>query len=169
MTLDVNGLQVEVRACTADDVPRLLAFIRAMASFEKLEVTATEDVLREAFFGQAPAARVLFALVGGTPIAYAIYFFTFGSMAGRRGLWLDDLFVDPAWRGKGIGQALMSHLAAIARENGCARFEWIVLDWNERAIRFYEQLGAEIHKEWLICRLDEKGIADVAGKQGEVR
>jgi GNAT superfamily N-acetyltransferase len=153
--LAVDDLEVEVRDATVTDVPLLLSFIRSMAAFERLEVTATEESLRSALFGESPAARALLVFVDGEPIAYITYFFTFGTMFGKRGLWLDDLFIVPAFRGKGIGQALMQHLAAIAMEHDCGRFEWMVLDWNERAIRFYERLGAEFLSDWRICRLDE--------------
>lgn len=163
MILAVNGLEVDVRAGTIDDVPLLMAFIRSMAEFEKLAVRATEDSLREALFGETPAARTLLAFVEGKPVAYMTYFFTFASMAGRRGLWLDDLFVDAAYRGKGIGGALMAYLADIALQNQCACFEWMVLDWNESAIRFYERLGAQVRGDWRICRLDGAQLSRVAG------
>ena len=162
MILTVNGLDVEVREGTVDDVPMLLSFIRAMATFEKLTVSATEDVLRESLFGPSPAAKALFAFVDGRPIAYIVYFFSFSTFEGRRGLWLEDLFIDPAFRGKGIGGALMVHLARIAREEGCGRFEWAVLDWNETAIRFYKGLGAELLDQWRMCRVREDGLALLA-------
>jgi GNAT superfamily N-acetyltransferase len=155
MKLAVDDLEVEVRDATPDDVPLLLAFIRKMAAFEKLEPTATEASLREALFGESPAARALLVSVDGEPIGYATWFFSFSSMMGRRALWLDDLFVDPAFRGKGIGKVLMAYVAGIAARHRCARFEWIVLDWNRSAIEFYRRLGAEVLDDWRICRLDE--------------
>jgi GNAT superfamily N-acetyltransferase len=164
MLLVVNGIDVELRAGTIADVPVLLTFIRAMAAFEKLPVTATEESLRAALFGEAPAAHTLLAFVNGHPVAYATYFFTFATMEGKRGLWLDDLFVDTAFRGKGIGQALMAYLADVAIQNQCGRFEWMVLDWNEAAIGFYERLGATVLPEWRICRLAEGQLASVAGR-----
>lgn len=168
----IKGLEVELREGTADDAALLLSFIRAMAEFEKLTVTATEDSLRAELFGEAPAARVLFAFVDGEPIAYATYFFTFSTMVGKRGLWLDDLFVTPAFRGRGVGTAFMAHLANVALQRGCGRFEWIVLDWNERAINLYKRLGADILTEWRLCRVDEAGLKGIAGgpleRPGEV-
>jgi GNAT superfamily N-acetyltransferase len=160
-------VKLEIRAGTVDDVPLLLAFIRSMAAFERLTVTATEESLRSSLFGANPAARTLLAFVEDQPIAYATYYFTFGTMVGNRGLWLDDLFIVPEFRGKGIGQALMRHLAGIAVQNDCARFEWMVLDWNERAIRFYEQLGAQFLSEWRICRLNEPDVKRLASGENE--
>lgn len=157
-----NGLIVEVRAGTVEDVPLLLKFIHAMAAFEQLPVTATEETLRAALFAEAPAARVLLAFCNSQPMAYVTYFFTFATMVGRRGLWLDDVFVDPAFRGWGVGQALMAYLAHIALENQCARFEWMVLDWNQAALDFYAGLGAEVLSQWRICRMEEAQIAHLA-------
>jgi GNAT superfamily N-acetyltransferase len=159
----VRNIEVELRSGTIADVPLLLSFIRSMAAFEKLTVSATEESLRDALFGEAPSARTLLASVEGQPIAYATYFFTFATMIGKRGLWLDDLFVDPAWRGKGIGRAIMAHLAQIALRHRCGRFEWMVLDWNDDAIGFYERLGATVLEDWRICRLDEAQLSRVAG------
>lgn len=164
MILLVNDVDVEVRAGTTADVPLLLAFIRSMAAFEKLTVSATEESLRAALFGDAPAARTLLAFVDGKPIAYVTYFFTFSTFVGKRGLWLEDLFIDPAFRGRGIGRALMAYLADIALQNQCARFEWSVLDWNESAIGFYKRLGATILTDWRMCRLDEAQLSRMASK-----
>ena len=169
MKVLVGNVEVEVRAGTIADVPLLLSFIRSMASFEKLTVSATEDDLRETLFGEAPAAYTLLAFTDGNPVAYATYFFTFATMVGKRGLWLDDLFINPDFRGKGVGQALMAYLANIAIENQCGRFEWMVLDWNEAAIGFYKGLGADILTNWRICRLDESQFSNVASKLAVVK
>ena len=162
MILNANGLKVEIRDATRADVPLLLAFIRKMAEFEKLTASATVDSLQDALFGEPPAARAFIVYVDGTPIGYATYFFSFTSMRGRRALWLDDLFVDPEYRGKGIGKVLMAYLARMAVEHRCARFEWIVLDWNTDAIEFYRRLGAEMLVDWRVCRLDEAQMQRVA-------
>jgi GNAT superfamily N-acetyltransferase len=162
--LRVGALDVAVRAGTMDDVPLLLDFIRSMAAYEKLTVSATEESLRAALFGENPAARTLLAFVGNRPVAYATYFFTFATMVGRRGLWLDDLFVDPEFRGRGVGEALMAYLADVAVRNDCARFEWMVLDWNRSALGFYERLGATLLDDWRICRLDEPALSGLARK-----
>jgi len=160
----LNDSDIELRAATATDVPLLLSFIRSMAAFEKLTVTATEESLRTALFGEAPAARVLLGFVRGEPAAYATYFFTFSTMVGKRGLWLEDLFVAPAFRGKGVGRVFMAFLADLAMQHQCGRFEWVVLDWNESAIGFYERLGAKVLPDWRVCRLEESQLPGVAGK-----
>ncbi len=157
-----DNIQVEVRDATVDDIPALLSFIRSMAVVEKLTVSATEESLREALFGDMPAARALMVCVDGSPVGYVTYFFTFATMTGRRGLWLDDIYIEPEHRGKGIGQAVMAHLAGIALRNKCARFEWMVLDWNEPALGLYRRLGAEILDEWRICRMEEGQMAGIA-------
>jgi GNAT superfamily N-acetyltransferase len=162
MRILAGDQEIEVRPGSAEDVPLLLSFIRSLAEFEKLEVTATEDGLAESLFGERPAAQTLLAFVDGRPAAYAVYFFVFSTMVGRRGLWLEDLFVNPQFRGKGIAQALMSYLARVAIENHCARFDWMVLDWNRRAIDFYRGLGAAILSDWQVCRLDQGAIAALA-------
>ena len=164
MKLGVTDLEIEVREGTVEDVPLLLAFIRSMAEFEKLEVTATEELLRESLFGNRPVAHTLLALVDDRPVAYVVYFFTFSTMVGKRGLWLDDLYVNSEFRGKGIAKALMAYLADLALKNKCGRFEWTVLDWNKPAIDLYRGLGAIVLDDWRICRLDEAKCARVAEK-----
>lgn len=158
---------IDIRPGAVGDVPLLLAFIHRMAGVEKLEVTATEESLREALFGDSPAARLLIVSAGGAPIGYLTYFFTFATMVGRRGLWLDDIYLDPAWRSRGIGRALMAHLAGIAARNGCARFEWMVQDGNTPALGFYRRLGADILAEWRICRLEGDRLAALATSGGD--
>lgn len=169
MILSVDDMQVELRAGTIDDVPLLLSFIRSMAAFEKLTVTATEASLQEALFGPEPAAHALLAFVDGEPIAYATYFFTFATMVGKRGLWLDDVFVTPAVRGKGVGKAIMAYLGDVAIRNRCSRLEWMVLDWNETAIAFYDRLGATILPDWRICRLEEAQLHGLSSRAATSR
>ncbi|MHC4908814.1 MAG: GNAT family N-acetyltransferase [Planctomycetota bacterium] len=162
MKLRANDVEIRVRAGTADDVPALLSFIRAMAEYEKLDAPVTESLLRESLFGDDAAARTLLAFVDDVPVAYAVYFFTFSTMLGKRGLWLEDLFVSPDARRQGIGTAVLAYLADLAIASGCGRFEWFVLDWNTPAIDLYRSMGATILEEWRLCRLDERGCAEVA-------
>jgi GNAT superfamily N-acetyltransferase len=162
MVLLAKDTEVEVRACTTVDVPVLLSFFRSMGEFERLPVAATEESIRTALFSEPPAAHALLVFVDGRPIGYVVYFFTFSTLVGKRGLWLEDLFVDSAFRGKGIGRALMAYLAEIAIRHQCGRFEWSVLDWNERALEFYRSLGASVLDDWRICRLTEAQLPRVA-------
>lgn len=145
----------EIVASTADDLPTILHLIRALADYERLshEVVATEDSLRAALFGEQPGAECLIACVHGEPVGFALYFHNFSTFLGRRGLYLEDLFVEPAHRGKGYGRALLQHLAQLAVARGCGRLEWSVLDWNAPAIGFYESLGATLMSDWRIFRM----------------
>jgi GNAT superfamily N-acetyltransferase len=153
-----------IRAATVPDVPAILELIRALATYERApnEVTATEQGLTEVLFGQKPAAEVLLAFENETAVGFAVFFHNFSTWLGRPGLYLEDLFVGPEHRGKGYGRALLIHLAKIARERGCGRMEWAVLDWNEPAIEFYRKLGAKPMDEWTVFRLTRDGIAKLA-------
>ncbi len=129
--------------------------IGALAAYEKLEHlrTATETDLADALFGPQPAAEVLIACKDGVPAAFALFFHNFSTFLGRRGIWLEDLFVQPAYRRQGCAQQLLRALAGIARDRGCGRFEWAVLDWNASAIEFYRSLGATVLPDWRIVRV----------------
>ena len=162
MIVLVGDLELELRPGTVDDIPLLLSLMRAMADFEKLEFTATEDSICEALFSDPPAAHTILAFVDGNPAGYVTYFFSFASSVGSRGLWLDDVFVLPTFRGKGLGKALMTYLADLAIRHNCARFEWMVLDWNESAIGFYRSLGAKVLDDWRICRMDGEDLEKAA-------
>jgi GNAT superfamily N-acetyltransferase len=144
-----------VRAAAEHEVALILGFIRELAEFEHLahEVVATEAELRQALFGPRPFAEVVFACVDDKPVGFALYFHSFSTFLGRPGLYLEDLFVRPAERGRGVGRRLLSWLAALALARGCGRLEWAVLDWNEPAINFYRKLGAELKEEWKTCRV----------------
>lgn len=150
-------MTVSIRPATADDVPLILGFIRGLAEYEKLlhEVEATEEQLRATLFpaGGRPAAECVIALAEGAPAGFALFFTTYSTFLAKPGLYLEDLFVRPELRARGIGKALMLHLAKLANDRGYGRFEWTVLDWNQRAIAFYEALGARRMREWQICRL----------------
>ena len=153
-----------IRPATAADVPIILELIRALATYERApnDVTATEDGLSKVLFGEKPAAEVLLAFEDETAVGFAVFFHNFSTWLGRPGLYLEDLFVRPEDRGKGYGRALLIHLAKIAREHGCGRMEWAVLDWNEPAIQFYHKLGAKPMDDWTVFRLTRDGIAKLA-------
>jgi GNAT superfamily N-acetyltransferase len=145
----------EIRAAGAADVPLILSFVRELAEYEKLGhlVTANEAGLREALFGAKPGAEVLLAFARGEAVGFAVYFHNFSTFLGAKGLWLEDLFVRPAHRGRGYGKALLLHVGRIAVERGCGRFEWSVLDWNAPSIAFYKSLGAVPLDDWTIMRV----------------
>ena len=153
-----------IRLATAADVPIILELIRALATYERApnDVTATEDGLSKVLFGEKPAAEVLLAFENETAVGFAVFFHNFSTWLGRPGLYLEDLFVRPEDRGKGYGRALLIHLAKIARDRGCGRMEWAVLDWNEPAIQFYRKLGAKPMDDWTVFRLKRDGIAKLA-------
>jgi GNAT superfamily N-acetyltransferase len=146
---------IRIVPAQASDVPVILEMIKALAEYEQLthEVVATEDDLRQSLFGPRPAGEVLLAYAGNTPVGFALFFHNFSTFLGRHGLYLEDLFVVPEWRGKGVGKQLLAHIASIAESRNCGRMEWAVLDWNESAIAFYRRMGAHVLDEWRICRL----------------
>ena len=157
-------MDLQIRSATAGDVPLILDFIRGLAEYERMldQVQATEERLRASLFpagGRAPGAHCVIGSVNGTPAGFALYFFNYSTFLARPGLYLEDLFVKPEFRGAGLGKALLLHLAALAHERGCGRMEWAVLDWNEPAIGFYESLGAKRLHEWQLCRLDAAALA----------
>ena len=160
---------VAIRPATAADVPIILELIRALATYERApnDVTATEDGLSKVLFGEKPAAEVLLAFENETAVGFAVFFHNFSTWLGRPGLYLEDLFVRPEDRGKGYGRALLIHLAKIARDRGCGRMEWAVLDWNEPAIQFYRKLGAKSMDEWTVFRLKRDGIAKLADAKAD--
>jgi GNAT superfamily N-acetyltransferase len=145
---------VKFREATAEDVGLILQFIRALAEYEKMsgDVVATEEILREWLF-EKNSARVIFAMEGEKEVGFALYFYNFSTFLGRAGLYLEDLFVLPEYRGRGYGKGLLAHLAAMAVERGCGRMEWVCLDWNQPSIDFYRSLDAEPMSEWTTYRL----------------
>jgi GNAT superfamily N-acetyltransferase len=148
-------MDLRIERATERDVPLILRLIRGLADYERLshEVTATEQGLRETLFGAQPSAEVLLAYAGDEPAGFALFFHNFSTFVGKPGLYLEDLFVVPKFRGHGCGKALLAHLAKIAIERRCGRFEWTVLDWNEPAIGFYKKLGAESLDDWTVFRI----------------
>lgn len=160
----MTALPLSIHRGRPEDLAEVAAMIRALAEYERLShlCTGTDADLAASLWGPVPAAEVLIARVGGASAGFALFFHTFSTFLARRGLWLEDLFVYPSHRGAGIGKALLRSVAAIARERGCGRFEWSVLDWNTPAIRFYESLGATVLPDWRIARVAGAAIDALA-------
>lgn len=153
------------RSAERQDVPLILRYIRELARYEKLEheVVATEALLEEWLFDRAKA-EVIFAVADGREVGFALFFHNFSTFLGRAGLYLEDLYVEPAYRGQGIGTALLKELARIAVARGCGRLEWWCLDWNQPSIEFYRALGAEAMDDWTVYRLSGETLAKLAAQ-----
>jgi GNAT superfamily N-acetyltransferase len=160
-----NDDQLTIEPAIPADTPVILGMIHELAEYEELghEVQATETDLRRTLFGGRPYAEVLIARCGGEDVGFALFFHNYSTFLAAPGLYLEDLFVRPQWRGRGFGRALLAHLAGLARERRCGRMEWWVLDWNESAIRFYESLGAEAMGDWTVYRLTRDKPATITG------
>jgi GNAT superfamily N-acetyltransferase len=156
---------ISIRPATPADVPLVLSFIRELARYERLaaQVSASEADLATALFGPRPYAEVVFACLAGAPVGFALFFHNFSTFLGKPGLYLEDLFVRPAYRGRAIGKALLKHLAALALERGCGRFQWQVLDWNRPSRDFYEALGAQADPAWVNYRMTGEALRRLAG------
>jgi GNAT superfamily N-acetyltransferase len=159
--------RLQIEPATVEDVPVIHGLIEGLARFERLEhlFAATERDLHDALFGEPRAAEAVLARLDGRPVGYALWFNTSSTFLGKRGFYLEDLFVVPDARGRGIGRALLAHLARIAITRGCCRIDWAVLNWNEAAIRFYRSLGAAPIDDWTIYRLDGEALKTVASHQ----
>lgn len=155
-----------LRAAELRDVTPIVGLIRELAEFEKLAhlLQVTPEKLRPQLFGEKPAAEAMVAERNGEVLAFALFFTNFSTFLAQPGLYLEDLYVKPAQRGLGIGEALLTRVAKLAVERGCGRFEWSVLDWNGNAIRFYERMGATVLPDWRICRISGEGLAAFAGR-----
>ena len=155
---------ISVAPATPADVPTILSFIRELAEYEKLldRVVATEGRLRETLFGPRPYAEVLIGRLDGRAVGYALFFHSYSTFLARPGVYLEDVYVQPAVRGRGVGKALLREVARVARDRGCGRVEWSVLDWNKPSIDFYLSLGAVPMDEWTMYRMDEAAIAKLA-------
>ena len=153
---------MQIRTATEADVPLILEFIKALAEYERLadRVVATEEIVRRTLFGQPRFAEVLIGEVDGDPAGFALFFHNYSTFLGQPGIYLEDLFVKPHYRGRGYGKALLERLATIARERNCGRVEWAVLNWNKPAIDFYESLGAKPMNEWTVYRLTGKALEE---------
>jgi GNAT superfamily N-acetyltransferase len=154
----------QIKPATIDDVPLILSFIQDLAEYEKLahEVVATEETLRATLFGAKPYAEVVIGYLDQKPVSFALFFHNYSTFLGKPGVYLEDLFVKPVARGKGIGQKMLGYLARLAKERNCGRLEWWVLDWNESAIGFYKRLGAKPMDEWTVFRVTGQALDDLA-------
>ena len=157
---------VRLRFAQPQDAALVLDFVRELAAFEQLahEVVADEATLADSLFGDHPAAEVVIAEVDGEPAAFALFFHNYSTFLGRRGLYLEDLFVRPRFRGEGLGRLLMTYLARLAIERGCGRFEWWVLDWNADALGFYRDLGATGMDDWTVQRISGDALQRLAAQ-----
>jgi len=165
----MRGSALQIEPATREDVADALAMVRELAEYEKAldEAVATEPDLADALFGPHPAVEALVARLEGERVGFALYFTSFSTWLGRRGLYLEDLYVRPAARGRGVGRALLARLARIATSRGCRRLEWSVLDWNEPAIRFYRSLDAVAMDEWTVHRLTGAPLERLAAEAPE--
>ena len=155
---------IRIAPATENDVPLILSLIRELAEYERLthEVSATEADLHAALFGSNRVAHAVIAYAGEEPAGFALYFFSFSTFLARPGLYLEDLYVRPEWRRRGLGRTLLAHLARIAIDRGCGRMEWSVLDWNEQALRVYRSVGARAMDEWTVQRLSGDALHALA-------
>jgi len=162
--MDVTTVPLRIERATERDVPLILRLIKELAEYERMadEVIATEDSVRATLFGPRPAAEVVVGYAGDEPAGFALFFHNYSTFLGKPGLYLEDLFVVPAFRGRGYGKALLVHLAKLAVERDCGRFEWSVLDWNEPAIGFYKKLGAKPMEAWTIMRVAGDALHNLA-------
>lgn len=160
MTMDI-----QFRIATVDDVPLVLQFIKDLAEYEKMldQVVTTEDILRNHLFGNKQYAEVVFAVVDGVEAGFVLFFHNFSTFLGKAGLYIEDLFVKPEYRGTGIGKKLLAYISSLAKERDCGRVEWWVLNWNP-ARKFYDSIGAEAMNEWTVYRLGGKEIDKLAGE-----
>jgi GNAT superfamily N-acetyltransferase len=156
-----------LRPAEPRDLPAIVGLIRELAEFEHLShlVQTTAEKLHPHLFGPRPAAEALVGEVEGMVVGFALFFTNFSTFLAQPGLYLEDLYVQPAHRGRGLGKALLERLGALALERGCGRFEWSVLDWNSNAIRFYERMGASVMPEWRICRVTGEALRRFAGQR----
>ena len=157
---------IGIRPATEADVPLILSFIKELAEYERLahEVSATEDLLRESLFGESPGAEVVIGEHDGEPAGFALFFHSFSTFLGRPGIYLEDLYVKPGFRGRGIGRAILAYLARLAKERDCGRLEWSVLDWNDPAINLYRSVGAVPMDGWTVYRATGAALDELAAR-----
>jgi ribosomal protein S18 acetylase RimI-like enzyme len=167
MTTTTGIVDFTIRPATKKDVPVILKFIQKLADYERLshEVVASEELLRRTLFGQRRTAEVAIGYFNGNPVGFVLFFHNFSTFLGRPGIYIEDLFVDEAFRRRGFGGALLRHVAKLAAARECGRLEWSVLDWNEPAINFYRKLGAVPMKEWTVFRITGNDLQQLAGRE----
>lgn len=165
MTIPTKIPNFTLKPATESDVPMILWFIKSLAQYEKLlhEVVATEEMLHDSLFGERPYAEVVIGYLYDEPASFALFFHNFSTFLGRPGLYLEDLYVIPEARGRGIGKVMLTYLAKLAQERNCGRLEWWVLNWNEPAINFYRSIGAKPMDEWTVQRLTGEPLSRLAG------
>jgi GNAT superfamily N-acetyltransferase len=158
--MTTKDFTIRIVRATREHLPRVIELMKGLAEFENLinEFRATETLLEHYLFAQEPVAELLVGLIGKEINGYALFFNNFSTFQGRPGIYIEDIYVEPDARGKGLGRALLVEIMRITRARGCRRADWIVLDWNQRAKHFYESIGAEIFKDWRLCRMDETAI-----------
>jgi len=156
----------KIRAAAEDDAAVILSLIKELAEYEHLshEVAATDDDIRQSLFGDRPVAEALIGEYQGLPVSFALFFYNFSTFLGQPGIYLEDLYVQPQYRSNGFGRKMLAHIARLAKERRCGRFEWSVLDWNEPAIRTYDRLNAKPMKEWILYRLTGEALNKLAGE-----
>jgi GNAT superfamily N-acetyltransferase len=157
-----------IRHATKEDAPVIFSLIKELADYEHLsdELVASVDDIRKTLFCERPFAETLIGEVEGHPVSFALFFYNYSTFLGKPGIYLEDLYVKPEHRGKGIGSKMLAHIAALAKKRNCGRFEWSVLDWNSPAIRTYEKLGATPMKDWILYRLSGEALERLADKSG---
>jgi len=158
--------ELTIRPAAEKDVAVIFSLIKELAEYERLthEVVATEDDIRRSLFGERPFAEVLIGEHEGTPISFALYFYNFSTFIGKPGIYLEDLYVRPEFRGRGFGRQMLVHIARLALKRNCGRFEWSVLDWNTPAIRTYDKLNAKPMRDWILYRLTGAALVELAKK-----
>ena len=166
-----TGMQFKIKPATKKDVPVILSFIKKLADYERLshEVVATEELLQRTLFGQRRTAEVAIGYYNDVPVGFVLFFHNFSTFIGRPGIYIEDLFVEEAYRRRGFGGALLAHVAKLAAARGCGRLEWSVLDWNEPAVNFYTKLGAMPMKEWTVFRVTGENLKRLAGRANQAR
>lgn len=161
---DSPGFQI--KSATESDVPIIFSFVKKLAHYERLshEVVATEELLRENLFGKRRTAEVAIGYLDAKPVGFVLFFYNYSTFLGKPGLYIEDLFVDEEYRGRGYGRALLLHVARLAKERDCGRLEWSVLDWNQTAIDFYKKLGALPMSDWTVFRITGKSLDELVGR-----